>query len=75
MPNQPAQPPPENFRITDDHLGEGGAKTKFRNNLAAIYLLKLLESEGKPATPEEQAHLDECRREEIKLLEMKGGDK
>ncbi|MBR5111548.1 MAG: DEAD/DEAH box helicase family protein, partial [Clostridia bacterium] len=44
----------ENFRITDDHLGEGGQKTKFRNNLNAIYVLKLIESENRTATPEEQ---------------------
>lgn len=30
---------------------------------------------GDKPTPEEQAHLDECRREEMKLLEMKGGAK
>ena len=43
-----------NFRITDDHLGEGGAKTKFRNNVAAIQTLKQVEAEGRLATPEEQ---------------------
>ena len=48
------QPSAENFRITDDHLGEGGAKTKFRNNMAAIYTMKALEAEGRPATHEEQ---------------------
>ena len=48
------QPRAENFRITDNHLGEGGAKTKFRNNLNAIYVLKLIESEHRTATPEEQ---------------------
>ncbi len=49
--------PPEqrhNFRITDDHLGEGGAKTKFHNNVAAIQTLRKIESEGRLATPEEQ---------------------
>ena len=49
--------PPEqrrNFRITDDHLGEGGAKAKFRNNVAAIQTLKQVEAEGRLATPEEQ---------------------
>ncbi len=55
----PAQSPPENFRITDDHLGEGGAKTKFRNNMTAIYVLKLLETENRPATPEEQQALSQ----------------
>ena len=37
-------PPPENFRITDDHLGEGGAKTKFRRNMDAINTLKAIEA-------------------------------
>ena len=49
--------PPEqrrNFRITDGHLGEGGAKTKFHNNVAAIQTLRKIESEGRLATPEEQ---------------------
>ncbi len=49
--------PYENFRITDDHLGEGGAKTKFRANMDAINLLKELEFDGRQATPEEQAVL------------------
>ncbi|MGN0777263.1 MAG: DEAD/DEAH box helicase family protein, partial [Candidatus Ventricola sp.] len=44
----------ENFRITDDHLGEGGAKAKFGNNLAAIRTLKQIEAEGRTATPQEQ---------------------
>ena len=44
----------ENYRISDEHLGEGGAKTKFKNNMTAIYTLKTLEAEGRPATPEEQ---------------------
>ena len=43
-----------NFRITDDHLGEGGAKAKFRMNMDAINLLKELEFDGRQATPEEQ---------------------
>lgn len=50
----PAQSPAENFHITDDHLGEGGAKTKFRRNMDAINLLKELEFDGRQATPEEQ---------------------
>ena len=33
----------ENFRITDDHLGEGGPKAKFQANIEAIKLLKYLE--------------------------------
>ena len=47
-------PPAENFRITDDNLGIGGAKAKFRANMAAINLLKELEFEGAQATPEQQ---------------------
>lgn len=43
-----------NFRITDDHLGEGGAKTKFKNNVAAIRTLKEIEFDNRLATPEEQ---------------------
>ena len=44
----------ENFRITDEHLGEGGVKTKFGNNLTAIQTLKQIEAEGRLATPDEQ---------------------
>jgi N12 class adenine-specific DNA methylase len=44
----------QNFTITDDNLGEGGAKTKFKNNLLAIQTLKQIESEDRTATPEEQ---------------------
>ena len=47
-------PPAENFRITDDNLGIGGAKAKFRANMAAIILLKELEFEGAQASPEQQ---------------------
>ena len=47
-------PPAENFRITDDNLGVGGAKAKFRANMAAIHLLKELEFEGLQASPEQQ---------------------
>lgn len=43
-----------NFRITDDAIGIGGAKEKFRNNMAAINLLHELEIENRLATPEEQ---------------------
>ena len=43
-----------NFRITDDTLGVGGAKEKFRNNMTAINLLHELEIENRLATPEEQ---------------------
>ena len=44
----------ENFRITDDHLGEGGPKAKFQANIAAIKLLKYLEETTGQATPEQQ---------------------
>ena len=47
-------PPAKNFRITDDLLGTGGAKAKFRANMAAINLLKELEFDGRQATPEQQ---------------------
>lgn len=43
-----------NFRITDDHLGEGGAKTKFKNNVAAIRTLQEIEFDNRLATTEEQ---------------------
>ena len=43
-----------NFRITDDAIGIGGAKEKFRNNMAAINLLHELEIENRLATPEKQ---------------------
>ncbi|MCP4427376.1 MAG: hypothetical protein GY803_23050, partial [Chloroflexi bacterium] len=46
------------YRITDaDNIGEGGPKTKYKNNVAAIRLLKQLEEEDRQATPEEQAIL------------------
>ena len=58
LPTEPsvAESKPElhNFHITDDHLGEGGAKAKFRMNMDAINLLKELEFDGRQATPEEQ---------------------
>ena len=44
----------QNFHITDDALGVGGAKTKFRANMAAIRLLQELEFEGLQASPEQQ---------------------
>ena len=43
-----------NFRITNDAIGIGGAKEKFRNNMTAINLLHELEIENRLATPEEQ---------------------
>ena len=54
---EPVEIPPENFRIIDDDLGTGGAKTKFRMNMEAINTLKQIESENRHATPEEQAIL------------------
>ena len=48
---------PRNFRITDDHLGEGGPKAKFRANIEAIRLLKALEESGHSANPFEQETL------------------
>ena len=47
----------DNFTITDDSLGIGGAKTKFRNNVEAIETLKALEKENRPATDEEKETL------------------
>ena len=48
-----------NFRITDDAIGIGGAKEKFRNNMVAINLLHELEIENRLATPEEQEVLSQ----------------
>ena len=45
---------PHNFHITDDDLGAGGPKAKFKANMEAIRLLKELEQEQRLATPEEQ---------------------
>ena len=47
----------ENFIISDDTLGEGGAKSKFRANVDAIRTLKTLEAEKRPATAEEKETL------------------
>ena len=44
----------QNFRITDNHLGEGGPKAKFQGNVNAIRLLKELEAAGQQASPEQQ---------------------
>ncbi len=57
-----AEPVPEaagNFRITDDHLGEGGAKQKYARNIAAIRTLFQLEQEHRGATAEEQEMLSQ----------------
>ena len=48
-----------NFRINDDAIGVGGAKEKFRNNMAAINLLHELEIENRLAIPEEQEVLSQ----------------
>ena len=53
---QPAQPKqkPINFRITDDDLGAGGPKTKYKANVEAIRVLQTLDAEQRQATAEEQ---------------------
>ena len=48
-----------NFRITDDHLGEGGAKQKYARNIEAIRTLFRLEEEHRGATAEEQQVLSQ----------------
>ena len=48
-----------NFHITDDHLGEGGAKQKYARNIAAIRTLFQLEQEHRGATAEEQQVLSQ----------------
>lgn len=53
----PAPDKGDNFTITDDTLGEGGAKAKFRANVDAIKTLKTLERENRPATAEEKETL------------------
>ena len=68
LPKRPESAPPKalcptaaekarNFRITDDNLGTGGPKAKFRMNMDAIKLLKELEAQGRQASPEEQETL------------------
>ena len=66
---EPEQPEPQpivqdngaryNFQIDDDHLGEGGAKAKFRRNMNAVNLLKFIEEDHRLATPEEQEVLSQ----------------
>ena len=51
--------PAGNFRITDDHLGEGGAKQKYARNIEAIRTLFRLEAEHRGATAEEQQVLSQ----------------
>ncbi len=55
-PPEPTTPAPAagNFHITDDHLGEGSLKTKFRMNMEAIRTLQAIETEGRSATAAEQ---------------------
>ena len=56
---EPAPEPAGNFRITDDHLGEGGAKQKYARNIEAIRTLFKLEQEHRGATAEEQQILSQ----------------
>ena len=56
---EPAPEPAGNFRITDDHLGEGGAKQKYARNIEAIRTLFKLEREHRGATAEEQQVLSQ----------------
>ena len=56
---EPAPEPAGNFRITDDHLGEGGAKQKYARNIEAIRTLFKLEQEHRGVTAEEQQVLSQ----------------
>ena len=56
---EPALEPAGNFRITDDHLGEDGAKQKYARNIEAIRTLFKLEEEHRGATAEEQQVLSQ----------------
>lgn len=49
----------QNFRITDEHLGEGGPKQKYQRNVQAIQTLKQIEAENRTATQEEQEILSQ----------------
>ena len=57
--DSPQEAAASNYHITDDHLGEGGQKTKFENNMRAIRTLKTLEKEHRPASPEDQEVLSQ----------------
>ena len=57
--NEAVREKAQNFRITDDDLGKGSAKEKFRNNVIAIRTLKQIEDENRVATPEEQQILSQ----------------
>lgn len=55
---EPQAVTPTNYRITEsDRIGKGGLASKYQDNISAIRLLKKIESEGRKATPEEQAVL------------------
>ena len=53
----PLDPNGSNYRITDDHIGEGAPLERFQRNLDAIRTLKAVEAESRSATAEEQAML------------------
>lgn len=57
IPGQEKPAPAPNFRITDEHLGVGGAKAHYKMNVEAIRLLRQLQAENRQATPDEQAIL------------------
>ena len=56
---EPESEPVGNFHITDEHLGEGGAKQKYARNIEAICTLFKLEQEHRGATAEEQQVLSQ----------------
>ena len=56
---EPESEPVGNFHITDEHLGEGGAKQKYARNIEAIRTLFRLEEEHRGATAEEQQVLSQ----------------
>ena len=60
--------PAGNFHITDDHLGEGGAKQKYARNIEAIRTLFKLEQEHRGATPEEQQVLSQYVGRSVRCL-------
>ena len=57
--DSPQEAAASNYHITDDHLGEGGQKTKFENNMRAIRTLKTLEKEHRAASHEDQEVLSQ----------------
>lgn len=55
---EPALPPSQDFRISDEHrIGEGGLKEKARANIAAIRILKQIETKNRAATEDEKTQL------------------